>query len=981
MAGSLSVVRADPVVAFSNLPPLGSFKTGGTLLGGYAWKAEIFTTSAAVEVVEIKVGMSCSTCRPNNEIYPSSADLQVSLFSVNSQSGELQPGTELYSLPMQYGLVLTGRGTMFTFSVPNWRLNPNTSYAVVLKSTDVHPVKWGNIEVGGTDTAPVPQNGFSFSAKASFTYKLPGNFTLDPTSGAIEASEVVGVSGGSFSATIEMTQPGTAAEPVTVPLTINVVAGDPPPLNVTYPNYTGATGAGPINIWPTVSRASILDTVTYSVVGGQPLPNGLSLNPSTGEITGTPTASTGGIVSVSIQGITGGGAATDTVSVQFDIAPPSPGLTARLQYPDGLTAYVGHPFSSTPVASYLTGTPQFSVLNPSPPLWAETAANNNALEMKVLFVPSLIVDNSQETYSGSAIAAVVSCSSGGAVSNIQYNGSSTAPTDAGTYAVTANCAANGSYSALTDAPAGSLVISAATPAVTILNSQEIYTGSAIAATVSCQGDGLVSNVQYNGSSTVPTDAGTYAITADCAASSNYIAVTDAPAGSLVISAATPAVTILNSQEIYSGSAIAATVSCQGGGLVSNIQYNGSSTVPTDAGTYAITADCAASSNYIAVTDAPAGSLVISAATPAVTILNSQEIYSGSAIAATVSCQGGGLVSNIQYNGSSTVPTDAGTYAITADCAASSNFIPVTDAPAGSLVISAATPGVTILNSQEIYSGSAIAATVSCQGGGLVSNVQYNGSSTVPTDAGTYAITADCAASSNFIPVTDAPAGNFMISAASQSITLVATPSSIAVKGARALSFTGTSGAGAVTYSLVSGPCTLTQAPALLTGTGAGICVVTVTIAADNNYGSATSSPTSVTVSGPPTVTNVRAFPLPGSIQVVFDIVSSPTAASSVRLLSEVMYTATCASTDGGVTVSATGPVSPIDVTRATSGKSYTCRVTGTDGSGSSTSDSSNPVTPLPLPPNIIPTLGEWAQLIMMLMMFGAGARHTRRSNG
>ena len=45
---------------------------------------------------------------------------------------------------------------------------------------------------------------------------------------------------------------------------------------------------------------------------------------------------------------------------------------------------------------------------------------------------------------------------------------------------------------------------------------------------------MVSNVRYNGSTTVPTSAGTYVITADCAASANYAAVTGASFGSFVI---------------------------------------------------------------------------------------------------------------------------------------------------------------------------------------------------------------------------------------------------------------------------------------------------------------------------------------------------------------------------------------------------------------------------------------------------------------
>ncbi len=291
-----------------------------------------------------------------------------------------------------------------------------------------------------------------------------------------------------------------------------------------------------------------------------------------------------------------------------------------------------------------------------------------------------------------------------------------------------------------------------------------------------------------------------------------------------------------------------------------------------------------------------------------------------------------------------------------------------------------TPTLSISNSPQTYTGSGLAATVSCLGGGTVSDIKYNSNSTLPTAAGTYAITANCAASGNYAAVTGASAGNFVISTASQSINLVATPSAIAVQGASTLSVTGTLGTGAITYALVSGPCSLPASTAVLTGTGAGTCAVTASIAADPNYAAATSSPINVTVSGPPQVTNVRAVPDAGFIKVVFDVVTGASAASMVRTQTAVMYTATCTSSDGGITASASGPGSPLDVTGTTPGKSYRCTVTGTDGSGSSTSDSSNVVTSLPGPPapNPIPTLPEWAQIIMVLMMILAPSRYGRR---
>ena len=82
--------------------------------------------------------------------------------------------------------------------------------------------------------------------------------------------------------------------------------------------------------------------------------------------------------------------------------------------------------------------------------------------------------------------------------------------------------------------------------------------------------------------------------------------------------------------------------------------------------------------------------------------------------------------------------------------------------------------------------------------------------------------------------------------ASQATLLIsASPSSIYVNGTSAISASGGSGSGAVTYNLVSGPCTLSGVT--LTGTGAGDCIVTATKAADSTYAE-TSSQVTVAVS-------------------------------------------------------------------------------------------------------------------------------------
>ena len=237
---------------------------------------------------------------------------------------------------------------------------------------------------------------------------------------------------------------------------------------------------------------------------------------------------------------------------------------------------------------------------------------------EALSVQIALVTNSPVTYNGSPQAAIVTCSGGGAVSDIKYDGSSTIPTNAATYAVTADCAANGSYGSGNDLPAGNFVINTAAQTASVTNSPVTFNGSPQAAVVTCSGGGAVSDIQYDGSSTIPTNAATYTVTADCAATTNYSSGNDLPAGNFVINTATQTASVTNSPVTYNGSPQAAIVTCSGGGAVSDIKYDGSSTIPTNAATYAITADCAANGSYGSENDLPAGNFVIDTATLTVT---------------------------------------------------------------------------------------------------------------------------------------------------------------------------------------------------------------------------------------------------------------------------------------------------------------------------------------------------------------------------
>ncbi len=267
----------------------------------------------------------------------------------------------------------------------------------------------------------------------------------------------------------------------------------------------------------------------------------------------------------------------------------------------------------------------------------------------------------------------------------------------------------------------------------------------------------------SGSTVTIVSAGTSTITATQAANGNFLSGTTTTI--LTVNKIASTLSVTNSPVGYNGSPRTATVTGLGGGTVSNIRYDGSATAPTNAGIYAITADIAATTNYNAGTGLSAGSFVINPATTTLSVTNSPVTYTGSAQSATVSGLGGGTVSNVRYDGSLTVPTNAGTYAVTADIAASANYNAGTGLSAGNFTINKATlSSLSITNTPAGYTGSPVAAVVIGTGGGTVSNVLYAGSAIVPTNVGTYTVTANIAASTNYNAGTAMSAGTFTIAA-------------------------------------------------------------------------------------------------------------------------------------------------------------------------------------------------------------------------
>jgi RHS repeat-associated protein len=418
-----------------------------------------------------------------------------------------------------------------------------------------------------------------------------------------------------------------------------------------------------------------------------------------------------------------------------------------------------------------------------------------------------------QTYDGNGKFVTATTSPTGLSVGFTYNGSSTPPTNAGSYTVVGMINdANHTGSAT-----GTLTIAKAGATIALGNLSQIYDGTPKAVTATSSPGGLTVHLTYDGSASPPTNAGNYAVVATIA-DSNY---TGSASGTLSIGHAAAIVALDGSSlnQSYNGAARTVTATTSPAGLPVSLTYNGSPTAPVNSGTYAIVATVVdPNNNYVGSTT---GTLTVSKISGTLTLGGLSRTYNGSPVAATASTSPAGLAVNVTYDGSSTPPVNVGSYAVLA-AISDSNY---TGSASGTMVIGKASATVTLGSLTQTYDGAAKPASVSTTPAGLAVSFTYNGSPAPPVNAGTYAVTATIN-NSNY---TGSASGTLTIGKATATVTL----------GSLTQTYDGTARAATATTSPGGLSVTLTYGGSSTAPVAAGHYTVVGTINNANYQGSAT----------------------------------------------------------------------------------------------------------------------------------------------
>lgn len=289
-----------------------------------------------------------------------------------------------------------------------------------------------------------------------------------------------------------------------------------------------------------------------------------------------------------------------------------------------------------------------------------------------------------QTYTGSPLSATATTVPAGLTTvNITYDGSPTAPTNAGTYAVVAmldNPTWEGTASA-------SMVIGQASQSPLLLTGPSSVTYGAAAVQLEATGGSGNGAVTYSadastacavtsgGSLTMTSGTGTCAVTATKAADNNYSAVSSDPLAITPVKAnqATLSVTGPGSATFGAPAVQVSTSGGSGNGALSFsaagstaclVSGSGLLTATTGTGSCTVSATKASDDNYNQATSA-SFAITVNKATASLSLSGLSATYDGMPKGATVTLTPSVSGLSVTYNGSGTAPTDAGSYAVLA----------------------------------------------------------------------------------------------------------------------------------------------------------------------------------------------------------------------------------------------------------------------------------------------------------------------------
>lgn len=681
-----------------------------------------------------------------------------------------------------------------------------------------------------------------------------------------------------------------------------------PTLVITTPT-SGLSGAYNSAYSLTMSTTGGAGSNTFAVASGT-LPAGLSLDTTTGVISGTPTTSANSSVAISVTDANGTTVTTSAFNLVINtIAQSALTLTSTSgTYGTGVTlaatggttngaisyATVDGTTSCTISSGVLTaagaGTCLVTATMAGSALYSPVSTSQTTVTFAQAAQAALSVTSLSGTY-GTNLQ--LSTSGGSGIGAVSYSvvAGSTSCTIAGGYliaagagscTVTATKSTDANYLAATSAAVSVVFAMANQSALTLTSTAGTYGSSLTLQTSGGSSTGAVSYVVTDGTTTCTLNAGiltvagagTCTVTATRAADANYNAVSTSATTVTFVMANQSALSVSSTSGTY-GTGLTLTTS--GGSSTGSVSYsvaNGTATCTltngvltvSAAGTCSVTATRGADANYNAVSS-QATTVTFAHAPQSITFagLSNQTLAGGAAANVASATASSGLTVTFSSLTSAVCSISAGTVSliaagtctIAADQAGDTGYAAAsrvtqsfTVAPA--LVLTTPTTGLTgSYNSSYslavALTGGAGTKTFAIASGSLPAGLSLNTATGVISGVPSVSGTGTVTISVTDANGATASTGSFSIVVNTIAQTALTVTSTSGTFGSPVTLVTiGGSVNAAASYSVASGTTTCTLSGSSLTASGAGTCIVTATLAGDAYYSSVSSSSTTVT---------------------------------------------------------------------------------------------------------------------------------------
>ena len=284
--------------------------------------------------------------------------------SVNLDSGLVEGVTT--EVGTRSGLSVFAFGADGAVSISN-PFSITVTAAAPVASASIAPNLTG--QVGSAFSAAPTASGFSSSPTWTLAGTLPAGLSLNGATGAITGTPTtVGTTTG-----LVLTATAGAQTASTNAFQIAVSAAPPPQPSPTASIPSPIAGQVGSPLSATATHANFSSAPTWTLTGA--LPSGLSLNASTGAITGTPTVA--GTTSGLILTATAGAQSAQTSAFQIVVSAAPVAATAAMATP--ISGQVGTPLSASPTSSGFSPAPTWTLTSGTLPAGLSVNASTGAV--------------------------------------------------------------------------------------------------------------------------------------------------------------------------------------------------------------------------------------------------------------------------------------------------------------------------------------------------------------------------------------------------------------------------------------------------------------------------------------------------------------------------------------------------------------------------------------------------------------------------